>query len=114
MANERLPFDKTRNGIVAAIRLTPKARRDTIAGIAERDDGRVVLKVAVSAVPEKGKANAALLKLLSKTRGVGMRSLRLISGSKNRNKAVLISGEPDHLYAMLAQWAKSLSKGTKP
>ena len=42
------------------------------------DNGAVVLKVSVTVAPEKGMANKALFKLLTKTWGVSMQSLSLI------------------------------------
>ena len=107
MPDETLPFSKTPDGVRAEIRLTPKASANKIAGVASRNDGTAQLRVSVTAVPEKGKANKALLKLLSKSWGVGMRSLSLISGAKDRNKAVLIAGEPDAVYRSLVDWMKS-------
>jgi len=74
----RRPFTKTSEGVVAAIRLIPKARQNRVSGPMRLDNGAVVLKVSVTIAPEKGKANKALLKLLTKTWGVGMQSLSLI------------------------------------
>ncbi len=71
------------------------------------DNGAVVLKVSVTIAPEKGKANKALLKLLTKTWGVGMQSLTLIQGKKNRNKLILIAGEPDNLFSELVAWVNT-------
>ena len=49
-----------------AVRITPKASKNAITGWVTDADNTPVLKVAVTAVPEKGKANAALIALLSK------------------------------------------------
>ena len=43
-------------------------------------DGECRLKVKASVVPENGKANKALLKLLSKQLGYAQRDLELVSG----------------------------------
>ena len=59
----------------------PKAGRTRIEGIVVDAGGGAQLKVSVTAVPKKGKANKALLKLLSKEWGVGIRGLRLITGA---------------------------------
>jgi uncharacterized protein YggU (UPF0235/DUF167 family) len=47
------------------VRLTPKARRTAFLGWSEDAEGRRVLKASVTAAPEKGKANAALIALLA-------------------------------------------------
>jgi uncharacterized protein (TIGR00251 family) len=104
----RLPFAVTTDGVAVTIRLTPKASADRIVGIERLADGTPALKVSVTAVPETGKANKALLKLLSKSWGVGMRSLELTRGAKDRNKIVLVTGDPDALLGVLAAWASRL------
>ena len=53
------------DGLIVPVRLTPKASRDAIEGLREDASGGRVLAVKVTAVPEKGKANAALEKLLA-------------------------------------------------
>ncbi len=107
MSEASLPFRKTPDGITANIRLTPKASKNAIIGLNRLADGSVVLKVSITAVPEKGKANKALLKLLSKTWGVGMRSLCLIKGAKDRNKTVLIDDADGQTFQTLSIWAQT-------
>ena len=63
---QRQPFAETADGVRLAVRLTPKASAERIIGLADEADGGVVLKVAVTAAPEGGKANAALLKVLAR------------------------------------------------
>jgi uncharacterized protein len=108
LSDDTLPFSKTTDGVLVAIRLTPKASQNRILGFEIRDDGHVFLKAAVTAVPEKGKANRALLKLLSKTWGVGMRSLNLIRGEKDRYKTILVSDDTNQLLGQLTAWARTL------
>ena len=51
-----------------------------------------MLKVKVSAAPEKGKANQCLIKFLSKQLGVKMNTVSIISGTTSPVKHVKISG----------------------
>lgn len=108
MSDAQPPFRRTQAGIAVDIRLAPKASRNAVTGIETLADGSCVLKVSVTAVPEKGKANKALLKLLSKSWGVAMRSLDLIRGAKDRNKTVLIDDPADDRLEALAAWARTL------
>ena len=62
------------------------------------------LKAAVTAVPEKGRANKSLLKLLSKSWGVGMQRLTLIAGAKDRNKTIQVAGDTAETLALLKKW----------
>jgi len=108
-----LPFSKSADGVLVTLHLIPKARQERISGLERRADDTVLLKVAVTAVPEKGKANKALLKLLSQTWGVGMRSLCLIRGQKDRYKTVLVEGEPAATFSRLVDWARELEPPEK-
>lgn len=74
-------------GAVFRVRVSAGASRSHVAGV---HDG--ALKVSVSAPPQKGKANAALIKLLAGALRVERRSLRIISGETARNKHVLLEG----------------------
>ena len=76
-----------------AVRLTPKGGRDAIEGWAEGPDAKRYLKARVSAPPEDGKANEALIKLLARALGVAKSKLRIVSGSSSRLKTIELDGE---------------------
>ena len=95
------PFKPVADGVRVAVRLTPKASRNAIAGIAEAGQGEAVLKVMVTAVPEAGKANEALIKLLAKEWGVAKSSISLVAGATDRNKIVHVAGDAADLMARL-------------
>ena len=80
------------------IRLTPKSSSDRIEGTAQFD-AETVLKARVRAVPDKGVANAALLKLVGKWLGVPASSVSLASSSKSRLKSVHVAGDCAELEA---------------
>ena len=90
-----------------AVRLTPRARADRIAGIAADEAGKSVLKAAVTAVPEDGKANAAMIALLAKTWRLPKSSLSVATGSTSRNKSVVIAGNSNELMKLLTDWARN-------
>ena len=52
------PWTVTVDGLLLAVRLTPKGGRDEVNGIETLSDGRAVLKARVRALPEDGAANA--------------------------------------------------------
>ncbi|WP_322864995.1 DUF167 domain-containing protein [Aquicoccus sp. G2-2] len=68
-----------------AVRVTPKAARNRI--VAEAD----VVRVYVTVVPEGGKANAAVQKMLAKALGVPKTQLELIRGATGRDKVFRIA-----------------------
>ena len=75
-------------GIRLVVRVTPNAGADRIDGPETRDDGSEVLRVRVSAVPDKGKANAAVIALLAKALGVPKSSMAVVSGDTARLKTL--------------------------
>lgn len=85
-------------GLRLAVRLTPKAGRDEVMGLVNGPEG-AVLKVRVRAVPEDGKANAALIETVADWLDLPKSSLALASGGKSRNKAVVLNGDPEVLEA---------------
>ena len=68
------------------VHLTPKASANKIEGWALNAEGQKVLRVRVTAVPENGKANEALIKLLSKTFHLSQSKIVLIRGEISRIK----------------------------
>jgi uncharacterized protein (TIGR00251 family) len=95
------PFGLGRDGLRVAVRLTPKSSRARIDGIERDADGRAWLKARVSAAPEKGKANAALLKLLAKAWDLPPSRLTIATGAKDRRKTVLIKDADEALAKRL-------------
>jgi uncharacterized protein (TIGR00251 family) len=82
-----LGIKKDSPGIRVAIKVTPNAGRNEITGYKDE-----VLQVKVAAVPEKGKANKALVGLLAEKLGIRKSCIAIIKGETNRNKVVLIDG----------------------
>ncbi len=98
-------LQRQKNGSIRInLRLTPKAKRNNIAGTAVDGDGSLYMKVSVTAVPEGGKANGALIKLLAKEWKLPKSSLSIIQGTKDRRKMIEIGGDMDMVQAKLAAW----------
>jgi uncharacterized protein (TIGR00251 family) len=83
------------------VRLTPRASRDALEGEKLLADGRSVLAARVRAVPEDGRANAALLRLLADTCGVASAKVSLVAGASSRLKTIRIEGDPSKLAVAL-------------
>jgi uncharacterized protein (TIGR00251 family) len=90
-----------------AVRLTPRSSKDAVEGLEALSDGRRILKARVRAVPEDGKANDALLKLLAKSLDLARQSLSLESGATSRIKIIRIAN--GHGDAALMQRLSLLS-----
>jgi uncharacterized protein (TIGR00251 family) len=74
-------------GYLLPVRAQPGARRSGIQG-----EQAGALKVAVSAPPQDGRANEALVEVLRKALGVRRSQVELLSGSTGRDKRFLIRG----------------------
>jgi len=88
MARDDLPdlSDRAVPGAEIAVRVTPRASRDavTVEGAAVR--------VRVTAVPEDGKANAAVQRLVARALGVAPGRLVLVRGATARDKVFRLDG----------------------
>lgn len=80
-------LNETADGITFAVRAQPRARRNALAGV--KGDA---LKICVTAPPEDGRANDAIIELLAETIGVKRRQIEIISGATNRDKIVRVTG----------------------
>lgn len=87
------PVTATDEGVIVAIRVTPKAGRQGIDGIIADAAGRPVVKISVTATPEDGKANKAVIALLSRVWNIPKSAISVQSGQKSRNKILRITGD---------------------
>lgn len=97
------PYDIVADGLRLAVRVTPRAARTGLAGLAADADGRTALKVCVTTAPEGGRANGAVIKLLAKTLGCPKSAITLCAGATDRRKLLHIAGEGAELARTLAQ-----------
>ncbi len=98
------PFQATADGVRVRLRLTPRAARNAIEGVDRDAAGRHRVRVRVTAVAEKGRANAAMIKLLAKAWAVPAGRIRVTAGATDRNKTVLVAGEAAALHRRLENW----------
>ncbi len=74
-------------GYVLPVRAQPGARRSGVQG-----EQAGALKIAVSAPPEDGRANQAVVEVLRQALGVRRSQIELIGGQTSRDKRFLIRG----------------------
>ena len=96
------PWRVSGDAVLLSLRLTPRSSKDALEGVETLADGRSVLKARVRAVPEDGKANLALLRLLADQLDLPMRALSLATGATGRTKVIRIEGAPEATLARLA------------
>ena len=87
----------TNSGVILSIRTQPSSSKNRIIG---EYGGR--LKLAVTAAPEKGKANKAVIELLADTLHINESSIQIISGESSRDKRLMIEGlTPEDIKSLL-------------
>ncbi|MDP6226655.1 MAG: DUF167 domain-containing protein [Dehalococcoidia bacterium] len=73
------------NGVNVKVRVQPKAAGNQVVGY--RDD---TLPLRVTAPPEAGQANAAVISLLAQTLGIAKSRVRIVRGHASRDKLVVV------------------------
>ena len=73
--------------VLLLVRVTPAASRDALLGW--QGD---VLRLSVAAPAQRGKANEAVLRLLSTALGLPRQRLRIVRGQTSRQKVIAIEG----------------------
>ena len=94
-------YQTTSDGLKVFVRLSPKAKREGIEGIHTDPNGTQRLKIAVSAPPVDGKANEYLIKWLAKYLHIAKSSITIVSGTTDRSKTLLITGNSTEIIQKL-------------
>ena len=92
-------------GVVVALRVTPRTSRDVIEGV----DASGAVRVRVTAAPVDGAANTSVLKLVARTLGVPRSAVSLVAGTSSRQKRVRIEGVTR--TAVLERWPGATVSG---
>jgi uncharacterized protein len=82
-----IPVRETAEGVTFAVKVQPRARRNAITGAVGE-----ALKVALTAPPVEGRANAAVIQFLADWFEIPRASVTIASGETNRLKRICISG----------------------
>ncbi|WP_425262539.1 DUF167 domain-containing protein [Sphingobium cyanobacteriorum] len=98
------------NDLLLCVRLTPGSAKEAIGGGWTDAQGARWLSARVRAVPEKGKANSALIALLAKRLDWPRSAILLESGDTNRLKRLRITGGGGdacaRLVALIETWVE--------
>lgn len=82
-----LDFQQNQDGITLSVKVIPNSSRDEIMGLHD-----TALKIKVSAPPENGKANQAVILALAKALHINKTSIKIISGQTQPHKQIQING----------------------
>ncbi len=84
-----LELREVSGGTRLRLRVKPGARNDAVVGV---HGG--ALKVAVAAAPERGRANEAVVALLSETLGLPASAVAIVAGATSQDKTVVVALAP--------------------
>ena len=103
--DDAVGLTRRRGEVRLALKVKPSGRQDRLLGA---HGG--ALKVEVRAVPEKGRANRAVVRLLADELGVARDQIEITAGRGSRDKAAVVRGvEIDEVIAKLE--ARGISAG---
>jgi uncharacterized protein YggU (UPF0235/DUF167 family) len=91
------------DGLRLRLKVRPQARRNAIDGCVPDADGEALV-VSVTAVPEVGKANDAVIAVLAKAWKLPASSFSVVQGLAARRKLVRIAGDAARLAAVIEAW----------
>jgi len=86
MQEDKLAVKQTGEGVAFSVKVVPNSSQNAISGLLGS-----ALKVNISAVPEKGKANQGLIKLLGEVLGRPKSAFSIISGTSHPLKEVFVA-----------------------
>jgi uncharacterized protein (TIGR00251 family) len=89
------------SGVTVDLRVQPRARRTAL------EAARGALAAAVTAPPEDGKANDAVIALLAETWRLPKSSFCIVKGASARTKTVSVAGDPGVLADRIARWMET-------
>ncbi|HVY41885.1 MAG TPA: DUF167 family protein [Hyphomicrobiaceae bacterium] len=98
---------KGKHGIELRARVIPRSSKDAVEGIEATADG-AALKLRVRAVPDQGKANRAVERVIAEWLGVPKTSISVSAGTASRNKTVSVA-ESDGIEAIIRKRIAELS-----
>lgn len=98
------PVSVVAGGVRVRLKVAPRASRNRVEGLAAEADGGVALKVSVTAAPEGGKANAAVIRLLAAEWGVPRSTVEVVLGAADRRKVLRVAGDPAGLSRSINDW----------
>jgi len=88
------------NGVTIELRVQPRARRTMLEPVTG------TLRASVTAPPEDGKANKAVIDLLAREWHLPRSVFEVARGAGARDKLLGISGEPDVIAERIANWPR--------
>ena len=85
-------MEQITEGVKLHVKVVPKARNNIIENWPPDENISNEVKIRVTAPPEKGQANKAVIDILSKQLKVSKSNIILLTGETSKNKTFLLKG----------------------
>jgi len=92
---------RSASGVTVDLRVQPRARRTALAAAGG------ALKAEVTAPPEDGKANQAVIALLAEAWRLPKSSFDVIKGHTARAKTIRVAGAPEAIAERITHWIEA-------
>ena len=97
-------YVKSEKGLLLSLKVVPNAGSTQIKDVVKDAEGKEFLRVLVSCVPEKGKANKEVIKLLSKELKLPKSAFSIAVGETSHYKKILIDTQSSDVIKKLNDW----------
>lgn len=94
-------------GVLLSVKVVPNAGSTQIRDVVKDAEGKEFLRIFVSCVPEKGKANKEVIKLLSKELKLPKSAFSIAVGETSHYKKILISIKSSDVMNKLDEWRQN-------
>lgn len=97
-------FTTQKDGLILSVKVIPNSRKNQMDDVVLDVHGGKILKMLVTAVPEDGKANTAVIALLARSWRLKKSQILIKQGRGSRNKMVHIVGNSEELLKHLGKY----------
>ena len=94
--------------IIISVKIMPNAGENAVKGVFVSVEQKEYLRIAITTVPEKGKANKDLIKFLSKKLDISKSQIEILSGETSHFKKIALDGksQTDEIIKHLEEWSQ--------
>ena len=96
-----------RDGLEVRVRVTPRAQAERVDGMIADADGRLRLKIVVTAAADRGRANEAVIAALAREWQLPKSAFAIVAGTTDRRNTLAVAGETNQLQTRLVGWCRA-------
>jgi uncharacterized protein YggU (UPF0235/DUF167 family) len=98
-----IPLQEKNGHTYLTVKVTPRGSANKIQALETDLFGDTILKIMVTAIPDKGEANQAVVELIAKTFRLPKRAITIVAGKTSRIKIVTIEESAVNVWKKLQE-----------